>query len=887
MVIVVITGLVLLWLSDNASFLSGASAGCPTGGGGPYLREYNLFSPNPSICPARFYTPGVGNPATSTADYFQTNGLYYPRPYDLLAMGSQGAAIAAREGKRYVWVLTPDHPSARNWLGGYAYRVGYSDDPGVMPTAFYNSIIYQNTNISLAPPQQNIGCYHAAWLFFNPDAAGDQIYLYCESAGTYIGHEASLWTTSDFQTMTFYGPVIRNENPPGTANLGGWSSFLRAFRIGPNRFIGLALHSPTGVLDGTALYTSTDAKSWVTPSKPLNNTTSSYPSPVVSGKQVREEPWCGQVRVRGQLYWPTMYRDSFAQFTAKIDDGSGSTGSIMTVSEVESGSVLAVGYTVVGENVPSNLTVTDQISGTPGGAGTYHVSARANLSARRMQAGANGMKGNTQYIALWPIDADFTLLTSPPPIRISNTYFPLQFPGPGYNQSIACYVEDGVLHIYGVRGFFSSGPGYGLTNPSTDATYAQGGGLWQQFVDRYSYVIDAAAAANAAPFGLKASAANGVVTLTWDGALPERTYRVYRGSNKTGPFQLIGDVNGVAATDTPRSGYWWYKVVTLNSGIEQGGRTVDVYSELGANARVNAHLRRVKADGGDLATCDIGWIIKVDQWLQDNNLYRYLQLWTDPGFCLKMSGTSIVRVYDYGTTRLPRGGDYSTDTPNTTYDPVGINNATPSWTGMTTSSHGFYGRGLYDNIQRKIRASFVTVYQKPNTKTLTPLSIGEFKGMYIQHGSGEPGTISFMLSKADNDCPQDCYFSTITADSAKGPQIVVGTYDGTNVQVFANGVAGAKVAAPKLSNDDLSTGTTLRGDRSPYYSSQARFLASGSQDSKVTFNPAQHTATYEFDNNQGQAAFGALGFFEQALTASQIAAFTKLYQERMQSTPTR
>src|SRR5215510_3682162 len=82
--------------------------GASSNGGGPHTRQLDVFSPQPAVDPSLYYVPGTGAPAVSTSDYYHQNGLYWWRPYDLTGMGPEGRAVAAREGKRYVWLASPD-----------------------------------------------------------------------------------------------------------------------------------------------------------------------------------------------------------------------------------------------------------------------------------------------------------------------------------------------------------------------------------------------------------------------------------------------------------------------------------------------------------------------------------------------------------------------------------------------------------------------------------------------------------------------------------------------------------------------------------------------------------------------------------------------------------
>src|SRR6185437_10191069 len=77
-------------------------------GGGANLIFSNAFSPVSGQAPA---ARTIDKPASSTADYFHTDGLADFRAWDLLNWGSPGAAIAAAKGYRYVVFLSCDHPA--------------------------------------------------------------------------------------------------------------------------------------------------------------------------------------------------------------------------------------------------------------------------------------------------------------------------------------------------------------------------------------------------------------------------------------------------------------------------------------------------------------------------------------------------------------------------------------------------------------------------------------------------------------------------------------------------------------------------------------------------------------------------------------------------------
>lgn len=69
-----------------------------------------------------------------------------------------------------------------------------------------------------------------------------------------------------------------------------------------------------------------------------------------------------------------------AVFTGKVDNGSGAAGNILTVSAVAAGTVLP-GMQITGTGITVGAIVGAQISGTPGGVGTYNYVGNALLAA--------------------------------------------------------------------------------------------------------------------------------------------------------------------------------------------------------------------------------------------------------------------------------------------------------------------------------------------------------------------------------------------------------------------------------------------------------------------------------------------------------------------------
>lgn len=471
-----------------------------------------------------------------------------------------------------------------------------------------------------------------------------------------------------------------------------------------------------------------------------------------------------------------------------------------------------------------------------------------------------------QHCTMAAYDSDYNVLASPAPIRIvSYGVGDDEYPGPGFLQTVAAYYEDGIAHIYLTRGFATSSAAFGTVNGEI---FASGGGLWEQFVDYRTRIIDADAAALAAPVGVSASCDGGMVTLEWFDALPHTNYRVYRGSSAGTQATLIGDVDGITTTDSPTADQqWWYKVVTMESGVERGYRVVRVYVSAEV-LLVNEHIDRVIQEGGDEATIDVAWLVDVVEWLDSEGLTNNLLFWTDPSFGVIKDGSNIIsKVFDLGCTRLPRGGDYTPTTSATTYNATGLNSTAPAWVNANTNSFGRYGSGRINNIRRKTQITVVGVYSKSNTNKATLLAMDENGGMGLAHTSGTPGDASFWLADAGGTVT-----ATATMGAATGAHIIAGTFDGTHVKAYADGVAGSgqtgfSAALGPAYNALLGT----RG--SP---NEVPFLGSGSTSSKYLVN----TSSYSFSSNEAQFSASAFIVFDVALTAPQMASLMTLLETR-------
>jgi hypothetical protein len=487
----------------------------------------------------------------------------------------------------------------------------------------------------------------------------------------------------------------------------------------------------------------------------------------------------------------------------------------------------------------------------------------------------SGGSGEDTYATLVAIDSSKNFLSSPAPIRLTNAYNQV-YPGPTQVQGIGGYKEDGILHFFVNRGFPTSGSSYGLAN----GTYAQGGGLWQQFVDRYRFIYDATLAADAAPVGVKAICASGVVTLSWDNALPNQTYRVYKGSSSGTQATLVGDVTGTSTTHSPTVGQqWWFKVVTLNAGVEKSSRVVHCYVSSNT-VMVNNHVNRVIDDGGDATKIDMTFLASVDSYLTSNDYYKYLMHWADCRFGIKEDGGFITKVYCLGTTRLPRGGDYTPDTSNvfpstssnTSYSATSFRGTTPSWINNASSAHGYFGNGIANNIQRKNEITLIAAYQRPSgtgIATLFGMAQGA-SGMYLQQPAGASGDINFAMYSS-NDPTATAITSTAAFASATTAKVVAGVFDGSTLTTYLDGAAGTPVDASAYANPTLLNDAVLRGHYRTA-SSTSVALVSGSQTGRQTLA----TRAYTMDNH-GLFTGAGLMVFEKGLPSGAISAIGALY----------
>ena len=940
----------------------------------PNLRQENIFGITGSAWQNFIgdYTPGLGSPAVSTDDYYHQNGLSGFRPYDLLdpsftgVCASAGASIAASRG-RYMWPIAPDHGQGGDsvWNGSFDFRIGYSNDPGVLPSratsigispispvnaapaistitasisngsggagnilnvTAYTGLITNagqadltgagvttatitsqssgtqgqigNYIISGAPQlvtsqtmtvsQRNYFIYYDVSFVCNPDDAATPFWLYAEGQASSVQHEMGVIKSSDLITWTTPTPTHNG------LNFNTWSSFQRVNRIGTGNWIskGAEVNYPqNGNSFARGTWTSPDGLVWA-PGNSASNLNACIPA------------------------------------SAQVGTSTDCTGSAKFFA-------------------PSQSPFTVTIGGTPWVIG-------------KIETVSGTTRVGSQWVGRVAVDANQSVIDTPVAVNISSPYVG-NYPGISFLQVVTGYVEDGIAHYYamkgwpisnglwavttlstysnggkcksvpavnGVEGYFGftakidngvSGSGNILTvtaissnsiivgsqifggvsggsglnaiitgqltgSPGQIGTYTLGGnfnvastsffgvacgGLWQQNLDYYTEIVDATAAAGAAPVGVNATCASSTATVNWiTGILPTDTTRLYRGTTAGSQTTLVGDFSGGVATDTGMTlnAVTYYKLVYLNGGVEQKNRVVSTYCST-SSAFVNDHMTRAAAGGADMSTCNRTTMDNFYAWLTSNGKKNNLLFATMADFCIAKSGSVVTKVFDMGTTRLPRGGDYTPQTSGVTYNATGINGK-PAWVNGFQAG-GYYGGGLVNNIRRKTQITVFAAYQKPGTAQFVPIVFGEGTNskMMLAHTAGTPGAVNFYLT----DATQNKTATATITGFATDVHTIAGTYSSTNGAIaYADAVAGTPqtglvIPSPNINPPDILTGQI--GIANNVFA-----LGSGNDFGRYTTS----TGVYFFNGNYAQASVRAQMIFDVELTGAEITSLDAL-----------
>lgn len=665
--------------------------------------------------------------------------------------------------------------------------------------------------------------YYDAQLVCNPDDATYPFYIYAEGQGSSIQHQMGVIKSSDLITWTSPQPTHN------ALNFGTWSSFQRVNRIGTGNWVSKGYENgypQNGNVSARSTWTSTDGLVWVPGTTNLN-----WCLPASSQVGTTSDCTGASLRVEPLQSPDTISVGGSSWIMAKISTLNGGT---------------RIGNQWVGRvAVDSNQSVID----TPAVVNVSSAYAGIYPTPSYLQAVTGYVEdGIAHYYAAtgWPISnsnwAQVRLATYPnggacaanPPANGQQGYF--QFTGFASGTTLTVQsLGTGTIQIgsiiYGngisllgnmaivnqINGTPNGIGDYTITPGTTVGsgviTGSSCGGLWQQGLDYYTEIIDSTAAATAAPIGVKASCSASTASLTWFSALPQTTYRLYRGTTAGSQTTLVGDFVGTSATDTGMSlnAITYYKLVYLHSGVEQKNRVVSTYCST-SSAFVNAHLTRAFNDGADMTTCNRSGtglsLDAFDNWLTSNGLSNNILFATAADFCVAKSGSVITKIFDMGTTRLARGGDYTTLTANTNYNATGVGGK-PAWVNSTNSASGYYGgdRSYLNNIRRKTQITIFSAYQKPGTAQAMFIASGQFASrMYLSHGSGSPGTVSCAIFDATQQ-----KIATATPASATAFNTASCTFDGTNWLAWSNAVAGSAqtglvIPSPNLNPPDALTG---------------------------------------------------------------------------------
>jgi len=730
--------------------------------------------------------------------------------------------------------------------------------------------------------QNNFSIGATPYLVCNPDDGSFPFYVYSEGSGSSTGLETGLTKSADLITWSAAVPAFVSYN------FSGFAGYMRVVRTGVNTWYstGFTGNFPqSGFGYGYGKWTSTDGLRWSPPSPSLMNAC----IPANSGGITGNQP-CTQATA-------TFSNEAGVPPVVTI----GAQDWAMTHTNTMVSSVRIGNQWVSRSPIDANLNVISSpsiVNISAPYAGLYPGPTYVNATSGYVEDGVAHYYANTGFprggtpglgVAAGATYLNNGACLSVAPARGQNGYFSVTGDISGTTLNVSALLVNSVV----VGGQISggtinnstkitgqlTGPAGGIgtytvdisqTAASTTITGAACGGLEEQSVDYYTEIINSSAAATAAPIGVKASCASSVASLTWFNSLPQQTYRLYRGTTAGSQTTLVGDFTGTTATDSGMTlnSITYYKLVYLHSGVEQKNRVVNTWCS-SDSAFVNAHYTRASAGGADMTTCNRTMINAFDTWLVSNNLSNNLLFATMPDFCVVKSGSVITKIFDMGTTRLPRGGDYTAGTANTTYNATGISSK-PAWVNGTNTSYGYYGSGRLNNIRRKTQITMFAAYQKPGTAIANFFISGQFSNqMTLSHTAGSPGGAEFRLYDQTQTKTATATFSSATAFNT-----IAGTFDGTTLLTYANAVVGSGQTGLVIPGPNLvPTTDALTGqiDPNPSISSNFNVIMSGT-DAGLYNN----TTGYYPNGNAALYSGRAQMIFDKALTQGQITSLDAL-----------
>lgn len=710
----------------------------------------------------------------------------------------------------------------------------------------------------------------------NPDDGVNTFYVWAEGGAFRVGNTTAVLKSNDLVTWTDPSPAFFGLLAGSTA------SYQQPMRIGTNSWVSGGIQFPfpeTGNLYGHAVWTSSNASFWI-PAAVLYNICIPMNTPGVDGysEPCTNSPASAleraaapmKVSISGTDWGPARINNtvggvrSGSQWIgrAPVDSNYNWLASPTAVNVSAAYAGLYPGPTYVNE---ASAYLEDGIlhyystSGFPpssvlGGtvdAAPYSNGGACNIASAVFEITNASISGTT-----------LTVGTTPPYPLLANQQ--ILYGGNAQRAKITGQLTGPA----GGAGTYSTSISQTIGSSTMGITTC--GGLWQQGKDYHTEIIDPTAAATAAPIGVRASCASSTASLIWYNALPQSTYRLYRGTTAGSQTTLVGDFSGTTATDTGMSlnAVTYYKLVYLHNGVEQKNRVVSTYCSSSIYAEVNAHLTRAAAAGADMTTCNRAWMDTFYGWLYSNSLQNNLLFATSVEFCVAKSGSVISKIFDMGTTRLPRGGDYTPLTSNTTYSATGIN-SNPSWVN-TAGAFGAYGGGRANQIRRKTQITFFAAYQKPGTGLIYPFYSGQVgSGVWLSHTAGTPGAVNFRLF----DATQTKTATATITGAATDFHTIAGTFDGTDAYAWADGVAGSAQTGLVIPSPSLSPTDALTGQVQNTISSGAIWHTYISGTDQAYMNP---TGAYVTGNNNAQYNGALQLIFDKALSGAQMTSLNTL-----------
>lgn len=364
------------------------------------------------------------------------------------------------------------------------------------------------------------------------------------------------------------------------------------------------------------------------------------------------------------------------------------------------------------------------------------------------------------------------------------------YPGLGYVQQVSGHEEDGVYFGTVVKGFYSD---TGLA-PEDVTNY--------QEIDLWAIITDATAAAGAAPVGLRASCAAGVITVSWYDILPQGTYRIDTSASSSGPWTDHGDFVGGSAPinlgdlDALR----YVRLTKLTAGVDQQSRIVPIWVSA-ASATANQHITRVATSGGDTSTVDPVWLDAAITWLSSNGLTGNLAQWTDPRFGVNTTGNLI--CYDLAATINSRQrGDFQALTSGITRSANTFGTGKAGLVAAATTDRWTWSapNHMMNNIRRFDGLTIAVAYSRTNAfKTTFFTSGGDSDWCDFSHDNGSNSGVTFHFQRNSPAPSQNlnvvCDIVTETAN-----QVAIGVLTGSGTaKVRAGGNWGTEVTGITVS----------------------------------------------------------------------------------------